>query len=304
MIETEALTKKFGDVTAVDDLTLRVDEGEVFGFLGPNGAGKTTTVRILTCLVSKSDGEAWVDGHEIGKRGEAYLIRKATGLLPETVGMYDDLSVSKNLDYYGKLYDMGEKARAESAERLLRMLGLWEKRASPVGTFSKGTKQKVAIARALIHDPKVVFLDEPTANLDPESSKSIRQFILELKKEGKTVFVNTHNLDEAQRVCDRVGIMKGKLMAAGAPDVLRRSLWPARTVVRVLGKTEPAAAAIGRAGGWALESDGDRLLIDVDDPEQDNPLIITALVSAGVRVMYVTELSPSLEEVYLRLVGS
>lgn len=182
------------------------------------------------------------------------------------------------------------------------MLGLWEKRDSPVGAFSKGTKQKVAIARALIHDPKVVFLDEPTANLDPESSKNIREFILELKKEGKTVFVNTHNLDEAQRVCDRVGIMKGKLMAAGNPEVLRRSLWSNKTAVQVSGPMEKAVAAVKKLGSWSVHSDGDTLLVEVDEPERDNPEIIEALVEAGVRVLYVTELSPSLEDVYLKLV--
>src|SRR5271155_3672209 len=175
MIEVENLTKKFGEMTAVDSLTLSVAEGEIFGFLGPNGAGKTTTVRMLTCLISKTSGDASIDGHDVGKPSEAQEVRKIVGLLPESVGMYDDLSAYKNLDYYGRLYECTETQRRERIERFLRMLGLWDKKDLAVGTFSKGMKQKVAIARALIHNPKVVFLDEPTANLDPESSKTIRE---------------------------------------------------------------------------------------------------------------------------------
>jgi len=302
LIETENLTKKFDGVTAVEDLTLRVGEGEVFGFLGPNGAGKTTTVRMLTCLISKTSGEATVDGHDVGKSAEASEIRKVIGLLPENVGMYDDLSAYRNLDYYGRLYECTEAQRRQRIERFLRMLGLWEKRDAAVGTFSKGMRQKVAIARALIHDPKVVFLDEPTANLDPEASRTIREFILELKKEKKTVFLNTHNLDEAQRVCDRVGILRGRLLAEGPIDLLRNSLWPRKTVVQLERVSEPILAAVRKLGPASVAAEGNRLLVDVSDPERENPEIVNAVVAAGGRVLYVTELSPTLEDVYLKLV--
>ncbi|MDA4135844.1 MAG: ABC transporter ATP-binding protein [Thaumarchaeota archaeon] len=302
MIETENLTKKFGDVTAVEGLTLRVGEGEVFGFLGPNGAGKTTTVRMLTCLISKTSGDASIDGHNIGKGSEAQEVRKIIGLLPESVGMYDDLSAYKNLDYYGRLYECTEAQRRERIERFLRMLGLWDKKDMAVGTFSKGMRQKVAIARALIHEPKVVFLDEPTANLDPESSKTIREFILELKREKRTVFLNTHNLDEAQRVCDRVGILKGRLLAVGPLEVLRGSLWPRKTVVQLERVSDPVVAAVKKLGPANMEASGDTLLIDVTDPEKENPEIINAVVAAGGRILYVTESSPTLEDVYLKLV--
>jgi ABC-2 type transport system ATP-binding protein len=302
LIETENLTKKFDGVTAVEGLTLRVAEGEVFGFLGPNGAGKTTTVRMLTCLISKTSGEARVDGRDIGKVSEAYEIRKIIGLLPENVGMYDDLSAYRNLDYYGRLYGCSEAQRAERIERFLRMLDLWDKKDLAVGTFSKGMRQKVAIARALIHDPKVVFLDEPTANLDPESSKTIREFVLKLKKEKRTVFLNTHNLDEAQRVCDRVGILKGKLLAVGPLDALRGSLWPRKTVIQLERVSDPVIAAVKKLGPKSVETAGDRLLVQVSDPERENPEIVNAVVAAGGRILYVTELSPTLEDVYLKLV--
>ena len=199
MIETENLTKKFGDLTAVDGVTLRVGEGEVFGFLGPNGAGKTTTVRMLCCLISKTSGVARIGEYEVGNNSDSLKIRKMIGFVPDNVGLYESLSAYDNLDFYGKLYDCSESQRKENIERFLKMLGLWEKKDVSAGTFSKGMKQKLALARALIHDPKVLFMDEPTANLDPESSKTVRDFILDLKKEKRTIFLNTHNLDEAQK---------------------------------------------------------------------------------------------------------
>jgi len=157
LIELENLTKKFGDLTAVQDLTLRVEEGEVFGFLGPNGAGKTTTVRMLCCLISKTSGEARIGDYEIGKSEDALKIRRIVGFLPENVGLYDDLSAYRNLDFYARLYKRTELERKEGIERMLKTVGLWDRKDSLVGTFSKGMKQKIAIARALVHDPKVLF---------------------------------------------------------------------------------------------------------------------------------------------------
>lgn len=169
MIETVNLTKKFGDLTAVDGVTLRVEEGEVFGFLGPNGAGKTTTVRMLCCLISKTSGTAKIAVYEVGNGEDSLKIRKIIGLVPDSVGLYDDLTAYDNLDFYGKLYRCTETQRRENIQRFLKMLGLWEKKDVAAGAFSKGMKQKLAIARALIHEPEVLFLDEPTVNLDPES---------------------------------------------------------------------------------------------------------------------------------------
>jgi ABC-2 type transport system ATP-binding protein len=207
VIDAENLTKKFGNLTAVEDLTLHVDEGEVFGFLGPNGAGKTTTVRMLCCLISKTSGNATIGGYEIGNKEGSLKIRKMIGLVPDNVGLSEHLTAYDNLDFYGKIYDCSESQRKESIKRFLEMLGIWEKRNALAGTLSKGMKQKLAIARALIHEPEILFMDEPTANLDPESAKTVRDFILELKKEKRTIFLNTHNLDEAQRICDRIAIL-------------------------------------------------------------------------------------------------
>ncbi len=220
MIETLNVTKKFGELTAVDGVTFRVANGEVFGFLGPNGAGKTTTIRMLCCLISKTSGAARIANYKVGNDEDSLKIRKIIGLVPDNVGLYDSLSAYDNLDFYGKLYKCTETQRRENIQRFLKMLGLWEKRDVVAGSFSKGMKQKLAIARALIHEPEVLFLDEPTVNLDPESSKTVRDFLLELKKEKKTIFLNTHNLDEAQRICDKIGILNTKLMAVALPKNL------------------------------------------------------------------------------------
>ena len=194
----------------MDSITLHVNDGEVFGFLGPNGAGKTTTVRMLCCLISKTSGEARIGDYDVGNEADSLKIRELIGLVPDNVGLYDDLSAYDNLNFYGKLYDCTEAQRKENIERFLNLLGLWEKKDVAAGSFSKGMKQKLSIARALIHDPQILFMDEPTANLDPESAKTVRDFILELKKEKKTIFLNTHNLDEAQRICDRIAILNTK----------------------------------------------------------------------------------------------
>jgi len=301
-IETENLTKKFGDITAVENLTLGVEEGEVFGFLGPNGAGKTTTVRMLCCLISKTGGEANICGYDIGRGGDCLNIRKVIGLLSENVGLYEELTAYRNLDFYAKMYDCPEGKRRENIEHFLKLLGLWDRRDRPVGTFSKGMKQKIAIARALIHDPQVLFLDEPTANLDPESAKTVRDFILELKKERRTIFVNTHNLDEAERICDRIGILRTRLVAVGSPKDLRESLWGRKTVVHMEVATEEAVNAVRSLGVKNLEVSGNKLVIDLEDPEKENPGIINAIVGAGGHIQFVTELRPTLEDVYLKLV--
>ena len=191
MIDTEQLTRKFGDVTAVDALSIHVGEGEVFGLLGPNGAGKTTTVRILCCLIAKTGGDARIAGLDTGDEADSLKIRQMIGLIPENVGLYEDLSVEQNLDFYGRLYGLGEGERRESIGRFLEMLDLREKRTLPVGTLSKGMKQKVAIARALVHDPEILFLDEPTANLDPEAAKTVRDFIVE-SEEGEEDHLPQH----------------------------------------------------------------------------------------------------------------
>ena len=302
MIETENLTKRFGGVTAVDNLTLKVNAGEVFGFLGPNGAGKTTTVRMLCCLISKTSGEASVAGYEVGKEADALNLRKVIGMVPDSVGLYDDLSAYDNLDFYGKLYDRTEAQRKESKQRFLTMLGLWEKKDVTVGTFSKGMKQKLGIACALIHDPQVLFMDEPTANLDPESAKTVRDFILDLKKENRTIFLNTHNLDEAQKICDRIAILNTKLMAIGTPQELERSVGGRKTVVQLVQVTDAVLTALRKLPLRNMTVEGNTLTVDVKDPDSENVVISDAIYSAGGQVKSVTTSGSTLEDAYLKLV--
>ncbi len=302
MIETEGLTRKFGDLTAVEDLTLRVDDGEVFGFLGPNGAGKTTTVRMLCCLISKTSGNARIGDFEIGNREDALKIRKTIGLVPDNVGLYESLTAYENLDYYGKLYKCPEPRRRENIERFLKMLGLWEKKDVATGNFSKGMKQKLAIVRALIHDPEILFMDEPTANLDPESAKTVREFILDLKKEKRTIFLNTHNLDEAQRICDKIGILNTKLMALGTPQELESTVGGRKTVIQLDEINDAILAAINRVSPGKVTRGDSSLTIELANPNKENPAIVRAIVEAGGNVQSVSITSSSLEDAYLKLV--
>lgn len=303
MIDTENLTRKFGNLTAVESVSLHVDEGEVFGFLGPNGAGKTTTIRMLCCLIGKTSGQAHIGSFSVDKEPDCLEIRKIIGLLPENVGLYENLSAYRNLDFYGKLYEVPASKRQENIERLLRLLGIWERREDLVGTFSKGTKQKIAIARALIHEPQVLFLDEPTANLDPEAAKTVRDFILELKKEKRTIFLNTHNLDEAERLCDRIGILKGKLVAVDSPKNLERSLYNRKTIVHLESVSDAVVGTVKKLDVVkSMRVTDNKLILDIDNPEKHNPEVVRAIVEAGGNIQYVTELRSTLEDVYLKLI--
>ena len=299
MIRTENLTKKFGNVTAVEGLNLDVKEGEVFGFLGPNGAGKTTTVRMLTSLIGPTAGKAIVNGFETGKQDTE--IRQSVGVLTETPGMYDNLSAEYNLRLYAELYDV--KDVAGQVEKYLRMLGLWERRNDPAGTFSKGMKQKLAIARALLHEPRLLFLDEPTSALDPEASKLVRDFIAELRKEGRTIFMCTHNLDEADRLCDRIGVFKSHLLVVDTPARLRQTLFGRKVVFHLREAGNGLVEAVSKfAFAHDVKIVENKIVVTLDDPDSQNPEIIRALVGAGADLRFVGELRHSLEDVYFQLV--
>jgi ABC-2 type transport system ATP-binding protein len=321
VIEIENLSKKFGNLTAVDGLTLTIAEGEVFGLLGPNGAGKTTTIRMLAGLISKTSGEATVAGCRVGDPDTARKLRGLVGLMPEEAGLYLDLSAARTLDFYGRLYQVPAATRAERTERLLTMLGLWERRDARVRTFSKGMKQRLTIARALIHDPAVLFLDEPTANLDPEGAKTVRDFLLQLKREQRTILLNTHQLAEAERICDRVGIMHTRLVAVGTPDGLRGAASRHATTVQLAVVTDAIVAAAREAAGTAgtagtattasatgaqadVTVDGNTITVAVDKPERDNPRLVRAIIDAGGDVQFVSGIVPTLEETYLKLLAT
>jgi ABC-2 type transport system ATP-binding protein len=299
-IMAEGLTKRFGSLEAVDHLDLRIPAGEVFGLLGPNGAGKTTTIRMLSALIAPSEGTAWVAGHRVGEENAA--LRKAVGILTETPGMYEQLSAERNLAFFAEMYEVDDIAG--QVERYLRMLGLWNRRHEAVGGFSKGMRQKLAIARALIHEPSVVFLDEPTSGLDPEAARLVRDFIEQLRGEGRTIVITTHNLDEADRLCDRIAVFKSKLLALDTPNSLRRKLF-GRSVVFHLAAAKEAFVNALRQKSFVHEATlrDNKIVVKLDDPEAQNPELLRTLIELGAQVQFVGEIRQSLEDVYLQLVG-
>ena len=301
MIHTDNLTKRFKETLAVDGLSLDVAEGEVFGFLGPNGAGKTTTVRMLTSLIGPTSGSATVAGFTLGQQDTE--IRRTVGVLTETPGMYDNLSAEYNLRIFAELYEV--KDVTGQVAKYLKMLGLWERRLDAAGTFSKGMKQKLAIARALLHEPRLLFLDEPTAGLDPEAAHLVRDFIAELKKEGRTIFLCTHNLDEADRLCDRIGVFKTRLLVVDSPSNLRTSVFGRKVVFHLRAADETMAEAVRKlAFAHDVKVVENKLVVTMDDPDAQNPDVVRALVKAGADIQFVGELRHSLEDVYLQLVKS
>ena len=299
MIVMERLSKQFGETRAVDALTLEVNRGEIFGFLGPNGAGKTTTIRMLGALISPSEGTATVAGYTLGK--DDTQIRQSVGILTESPGLYDRLSAERNLRFFAQLYDVPDVEA--QVERYLRMLGLWERRHEQAATFSKGMRQKLAIARALLHEPEVLLLDEPTSGLDPEMARLVREFVAELKQEGRTILLSTHNLDEADRLCDRIAVLNTRLLAVDTPAALRQRLYDRKVVFHLRAVTTEHLKIMERFEFVrSVERADQKLVVALEDPEAQNPILVQALVQAGAEVQFVGELRRSLEDVYLQLV--
>jgi ABC-2 type transport system ATP-binding protein len=258
---------------------------------------------MLTCLVGPTSGEAWVNGLQVGRQDTD--IRRSVGILTETPGLYDRLSAEKNLTIFARLYEV--KDVPGQVAKYLRMLGLWDRRDDLAGNFSKGMKQKLAICRALLHEPRVLFLDEPTSGLDPEAAKLVHDFIAELKAEGRTIFMCTHNLDEADRLCDQVGVMKQRLLVVDTPQNLRQRLY-GRKVVFHLRQADARLVDLVQALPFARDvqavelASGGKIVVGLDDPEAQNPVIVRRLVEAGADVQFVGEIRHSLEDVYLSLI--
>lgn len=306
MISAQGLTRAFNGRVAVEQLSFDVPEGRVFTLLGPNGAGKTTTVRMLLGLIAPTSGTARVAGHALGQGPDANQeLRSRCGLLTETPGFYDRLSAWENLLFFGRLYGLAGPALQDRIEKYLHVFGLWDRRNGPVGTYSKGMKQRLALARALFHDPRVVFLDEPTAGLDPEATLSVREMILDLKREGRTLLVCTHNLDEAERLADIVGILKRRLLACDTLERLRaggdgRGL---SVLVRLAAPAEEHAASL-RALPFVREATarGPDIHLTLDAADPAIPRVVELLVQRGAPVLQVRPSGPSLESIYLQAV--
>lgn len=302
MIVTENLTKKYESLTAVENLSLRIEKGEIFGLLGPNGAGKSTTVRMLCCLIGKTSGTARIGDLDISNEEDAVKIRKLIGYIPDSPGFYESMSAVKNLEFFASIYRVRDETLKENIEKYLKLLDLWSARDRSISTYSRGMKQKVSIARALIHDPEILIMDEPTASLDPEVSKTIRDLILDLKKDGKTILLNTHNLYEAQRICTRIGVLKTQLIAMDTPANIEKNASQRKTAISVDNIDQKILDAVRARNPKSMEVEGKVISLSFQDPETERPKVVSAIVEAGGSIQFVTETGSSLEDVYLRLV--
>ena len=303
IIEVNDLKRTFGDQHAVDGLTFTVESGEVFGLLGPNGAGKTTTVRLLNGILPPSEGTARVFGFDPTTQGEA--IRRKTGVLTETPALYERLSAHENLEFFGTLHEVSESVLASRADEMLEFFDLSSRAKDKVETFSKGMKQRLALARALIHKPQLLFLDEPTSGLDPEAAQQVNDLIADLANQnGQTVVLATHNLPEAQRLCDRVAVMnKGKILAMGSLDELSRKLWPI-TWVDIMFHVKPKdnVAEKVKAHHGVIQVSGKDEAMSVQVEKNDViPDVVRYLVEQGESIMKVNPRDYTLEDIYFAL---
>jgi len=303
MIRATGLGRRFGRLWAIRDMDLEVRRGEVLGLLGPNGAGKTTTVRVLTALIEPTEGRATVDGFDVASEPDA--VRARVGILTETPGLYEKLSAIANLDFFGRLHALDAATRAERIERYLRLFSLWDRRDEPAGTFSKGMKQKLAIARALLHEPSVIFLDEPTAALDPEAAFIVREAIEALRRSGRTIVLATHNLDEANRLCDRVAFVRGGLVRVASPADLRGAVGGRGVDVTLAGGLAAGLIAVveGLDGVERAELTDDRLAVHAPEPARITPSLVRALVGGGADILEVRERATTLEQAYFDVMG-
>lgn len=302
MIETRGLTKDFDSFRAVDNVTLSVKPGTVFALLGPNGAGKTTTVRMLTSILKPTNGTALVAGYDIVK--DATQVRTNVGVLTEQHGLYLRMKAEEYLDFFGQIYKLEPAHRRERAYHLMKRFGLGGAIHQRLGEYSKGMRQKLALVRAMLHDPPILLLDEPTSAMDPESAKMVRDAILELRRDSRTIILTTHNLAEAQLLADRIAIIRrGRIVAHGTFNELRMQMLGAplmelRTTAALNGQMKLLGDLV------EIESMGEKWLrYRTPSPTEVNPRVLQRLTQADVGVVTLSEVAQSLEEVYLRVVS-
>ncbi|HBQ28515.1 MAG TPA: multidrug ABC transporter ATP-binding protein [Desulfotomaculum sp.] len=298
IIESFDLTRKFGNLTAVEDLNVRVNKGEILGFLGPNGAGKTTSIRMLAGTIAPTRGYAVVAGIRTDK--EVEKLHEVIGLLTEAPGFYERLTARENLLYFARFYHINSDLQVD---KYLKKMDLWERRNHKVGTFSKGMKQRLALARALVHEPEVLFLDEPTAALDPKSAREVRELIMKLKEEGRTIFLSTHNLEEAELLCNQIAVFRTRLVILDTPYNLRNSLFQRQAIVELEAVDDNIINKV-KSLDFVLNvgKDGRQLIIELKDFDNNRPELIRCIVENNGKIQSVFEKRHSLEEIYLTLI--
>jgi ABC-2 type transport system ATP-binding protein len=298
MLSAVHLTRRFGERVAVEDVSFDLAAGEIFALLGPNGAGKTTTLRMLAGLIEPTSGSVAIDGDSLTRDSSARL-RGRIGFLTEAPGLWDRLSVRQNLIVYAQLHGLDSPGKAVEAS--LELFGIRDRGDEPAAQLSKGLKQRVALARTLLHDPPIVLLDEPTSGLDPESARDVRSLVLRLRDEKRAVLLSTHNLDEVERVADRVAVLRTRLVALDTPDALRSRLFGARVRVAVRGDARSYVDLLHAAGLRDVRADGRELSMALDGASPATPAIVRRLVEAGAEIESVMPEEPPLEEVYVKL---
>ena len=303
-VQTESLTRSYGSMIALNDLNLTINQGDLFGFIGSNGAGKTTTLRILATFLSPSSGTARVLGHDVVKNADA--VRHVIGYMPDFFGVYKDMEVTEYLDFFGACYKIPSAKREKTVDDVLELVGLSEKKGSLIGALSRGMQQRIGLARVLIHDPKVLLLDEPASGLDPRARIEMMAILEELQRMDKTVIISSHILSELQSLCNRVAIIeKGKLIYSGPVKGVREQMYTGRIVWVDIGDAERHDEAIGflkiRDEISEVESVDDELKITMIDHEADHGCVADVLVGKGFRLLQLREEEVGLEEVFLHV---
>lgn len=301
VIEAKNLTKKFGSIIAVNSISLQVKRGEIFGFLGPNGAGKTTTIRLLTALLTPDSGDVFIDGIDIRK--DPLKAKVKMGVIPEMGNIYVDLTAKQNIILAGKFYGIRRRELKKKTDALLKLFELYERKDDPVKTFSKGMNQRVSIASALVHDPQILFLDEPTSGLDVQSQRLIKTIIKQMEQEGTTIFLTTHNIEEANVLCHRVAIInKGKIAAIDSPERLRRTFEESRSVIISFDKPVDDAFVEKHEFVSKIEKLGDRWKLHTNDPDALVKSLVRLAQKKDLRIESLEICRASLEDVFLRLI--
>jgi ABC-2 type transport system ATP-binding protein len=309
IIKTKNLTKQYGHILAVNHIDLEVFEGEIFGLLGPNGAGKTTTIRMLTGQTKPTFGEAWIAGYDIIH--ESIKAKESIGVVPEVSNVYDEMSAWENLIFSAELYDVPRSERSKRAIELLKFFGLYERKEDKVANFSKGMKRRLTIAAALIHKPKVIFLDEPTTGLDVQSSRMIRNLLKQLNKTGVTIFLTTHYIEEADQLCHRIAIInKGKIIALGSPEELKTKAEEEHIIeisfsiskdIEEYENIENQLKNLNYVN--SISRIGDKFRLYVENTSETIPIIIDFCRKNNLKIISINTLKPSLEDAFVKITG-